>query len=284
MKKAAVKLEIDCERTTNLITEFIRTRVHVAGVNGVVVGISGGIDSTVITYLCVKALGPEKVLGVLLPESSTSSSDVNDAEDVAKILGIRSNKIYIDPLVKNVCQLLPDHIKTKSKLVIGNVKARLRMVILYALANDTRSLVIGTGNKTEIMVGYTTKFGDGACDINPIGDLYKTQVRQLAKYLGIPDDIVTKEPSAGFWPGQTDEGDLGITYDILDLILNGIERWDNVSEICRNTGIPKKEVLRVTHLIRHSEHKRQPPVVLKLSYRTSGIDWLLPQTKGKSTD
>lgn len=270
------KLKIDCPRVTSLICLFIQKRIRVAGAKGVVIGISGGIDSAVTSFLCAKALGPEAVLGVLLPESNTPVSEIKDAELVVSHLGIHSKKISIESLVKESCQLLPE--VSESKLILGNIKARLRMVVWYALANRTGSLVAGTGNKTEIMVGYSTKFGDAACDFNPIGDLYKTQVRQLAEYLGVPETIIKKPPSAGLWPGQTDEDELGISYDHLDLILTGYERWKTISEISKNLGLPKEEISRVNRLIRRSEHKRQTPVILKLSYRTSGIDWHLALT------
>ncbi|MFQ5977494.1 MAG: NAD+ synthase [Candidatus Heimdallarchaeota archaeon] len=274
MKTASDTLKIDCPRVTSLICQFIQKRFRVAGAKGVVVGISGGIDSAVTSFLCTKALGPEAVMGVLLPETNTPVSEIKDAELVVSHLGIRSKQISIESLVNESCRLLPD--AAESKLVLGNVKARLRMVLWYALANSTGSLVAGTGNKTEIMVGYSTKFGDAAYDFNPIGDLYKTQVRQLAEYLGVPKTIIKKPPSAGLWPGQTDEDELGISYDHLDMILAACERWSNISEISEELGLPEEVVSRVSRLIRRSEHKRQPPVILKLSYRTSGIDWRLP--------
>lgn len=280
MKNSSNRLTIDCSRVTDLICQFIQTRIRVASANGVVIGISGGIDSTLTAFLCKRALGPERVLGILSPETATPASDIEDAELVVRHLGIQSRQMYIDPVVQAINQLIP--VETKSLMVLGNVKARSRMIILYAFANSNGSLVVGTSNKTESMVGYSTKFGDGAYDFNPIGDLYKTQVLQLAQYLEVPEKLITKPPSAGLWPGQTDEDELGISYESLDLILSGLERWGSDTEISENIGLPEEEISRIRNLVRKSEHKRQPPVILKLSYRTSGIDWLLPLTASDS--
>ncbi|MFW9917810.1 MAG: NAD+ synthase [Candidatus Thorarchaeota archaeon] len=280
MKRSSNQLAIDCSRVTDLICQFIQARVRNAGANGVVVGISGGIDSALTAFLCKRALGSERVLGILSPETATPTADIEDAELVVRHLGIQSRQMYIDQVVQALSQLMP--VETKSLMVLGNIKARLRMIILYAFANNNGSLVVGTSNKTENMVGYSTKFGDGAYDFSPIGDLYKTQVIQLAQYVEVPENIITKPPSAGLWPGQTDEDELGISYESLDLILSGLERWGSVAEISKNTGLPEEEITRIRNSVRKSEHKRQPPVILKLSYRTSGIDWLLPLTTSDS--
>lgn len=197
------------------IIDFLQT--HLQG-KPAIIGLSGGVDSAVVTVLLVQAVGPDRVYGLLLPSAQ-------DAERLAKQLGIHIISRPINSIVQAIVQD-----QTVSQLNLGNVKARVRMTLLYLQANKVGGLVVGTGNKTELQLGYFTKYGDGGVDLLPLAGLYKTQVWQLAKELGIPDEIVTKIPSAGLWDGQTDEAELGITYPTADKILQAIEHHLDMSQ------------------------------------------------------
>lgn len=255
------------------ITAFIKRHVEAAGAKGVVLGMSGGLDSAVIGALCVRALGKSKVLAIAMPAPDSDPRDAKHAALVCKAIGIRLVTRPVGPIADGVLTALgskpPAH-------ALANAKSRARMILLYATAQTKGLLVCGTGNKSELLTGYFTKWGDGGCDLNPIGDLYKTQVRQLARHLGIPRPIIAKPPSAGLRPGQTDEGDLGVTYDELDAVLRGIELNQGLDTILRKTGLPKAKVERVQALVRKSEHKRHLPLVPKIGARTVGIDWRRP--------
>jgi len=201
------------------ITDFISHNVNEAGSSGAVIGLSGGIDSTLTAYLAVDALGAAKVLGLLLPEKViTPKQDIDDAMEIVKILGIEHKIIDISEVLCSFSSSIPDYDKY-NLLSNGNLKARTRMCILYYHANLMRRMVVGTGNKTELLLGYFTKYGDGGVDIEPIGGLYKTQVRGLSQLMGVPSHIIEKTPTAGLWQGQTDEKELGVTYEVADKIL-----------------------------------------------------------------
>jgi NAD+ synthase len=240
--------------------------VAIAKASGAVVGISGGIDSAVVAALCVRALGKAKVLGLLMPEGKPEP----EALQVVTWLGIRSRTVMIGPLVKAVAGKGP---KGCGRAALGNVKARLRMVLLYMEANRNNRLVVGTGNKSELLVGYFTKYGDGGVDIAPLGDLYKTQVRALAADIKVPESIRSLVPTAGLYPGQTDEGELGISYASLDSILMGIELRLDRERIAERAGVPVSEVDRITARVRSAVHKRHMPPIPKLGIRTIGTDW-----------
>ncbi|XRP97207.1 NAD+ synthase [Methanocaldococcus sp. 16A] len=247
------------EEIVKKITNFIKEKVEEAKANGVVVGLSGGIDSSVTAYLCVQALGKDKVLGIIMPEKNTNPRDVGHAKMVAERLGIK----YIISDITDILKAFGagGYVPTKEfdKIADGNLKARIRMCILYYFANKYNLLVAGTSNKSEIYVGYGTKHGDIACDIRPIGNLFKTEVRELAKYLGVPKEIIEKPPSAGLWEGQTDEGELGIKYETLDKILKLYEEGKSAEEISKELNIPIDDVEHVFDLIKKSEHKRTLP-------------------------
>jgi len=242
---------------TKLVT-FIRSKVQEASATGAVIGLSGGVDSTLTAYLAVEALGRENVLGLLLPEKNvTSKQDIDDAENIAKLLGIDHGVIEISGILQAFSKVIPDFDKN-NLAANGNLKARTRMCILYYHANIMHRMVIGTGNKTELLLGYFTKYGDGGVDIEPIGALYKTHVRGLARYMEVPAQIVDKTPTAGLWPGQTDEGELGVTYDIADKILSMlVDEKKDVSDIKKI--FPPESVDRLVALVRANEHKRMPP-------------------------
>ena len=232
------------------ISEWIRQKVKEAGAEGVVVGISGGVDSSVVASLAKKAVG-EKVLGVIMPCHS-EPLDEKYAWLVAEKLKIKAERVVLDSLYDRFSELLP----SGKRLALANLKARLRMATLYYFANNLNYLVVGTGNKSEISVGYFTKYGDGGCDILPLGDLLKTEVRKLARVLELPEEIINRVPSAGLWGGQTDEEEMGLRYEDLDEIISAIEAG-------KRSLTPKEVVARVKRLIEASQHKRSPVAVFK---------------------
>ncbi len=218
-------MESSNEQVCSTITRFIREEVKKRKARAVVVGISGGIDSAVTVSLVTKALGRDKVFGLVLPDSSvTPKRDTRHAVELARWLNIRYKTIELKTIRKYLLERLPNN-----KLARGNLLVRLRMSLIYYYAAILNGIVLGTGNKSEISLGYFTKYGDGAADLLPIADLYKTQVRSLAQYLSIPDEIINKESSARLWKGHTAEGELSITYDDIDLILDHLERTVPIS-------------------------------------------------------
>jgi NAD+ synthase len=253
----------DNEKTIHSIKNFIKDKLNESKTSGIVIGLSGGLDSSTTAYLCAKSLKNDHILGIIMPTFTTSSEDIEDAITVAEALNIEYEIIHVDDLIapfKDICI----HSTTKNQpefrdIANANLKARIRMMILYYHANDLNRMVVGTGNRTELLVGYFTKYGDGGVDILPIGDLYKTQVRQIAAYLGVPQEIIDKAPTAGLWAGQTDEEELGIKYDILDKLLFLLvdKKMDN-QEIAQKLQIPLEEVLRINGMVKSSEHKLKP--------------------------
>ncbi len=212
MDKCPSKLAIDVELVCDTLARFIKNQMGGTGLQRVILGLSGGIDSTLAVYLAVKALGPENVRGLIMPFRTSSPESEADALTVADELGIRTEKIEISPIVDSFLTTARD----ADKVRIGNICARVRMVLLFDRSKPNRAIVLGTGNKTEVLLGYSTLFGDSACSINPLGDLYKGQVYQLAEYVGAPQQIIDKKPTADLWPEQTDEGEMGISYYEVD--------------------------------------------------------------------
>jgi len=245
----------------DVIKSFISFRVNEAKAKGVVIGLSGGLDSAVTTKMCVEALGKEKVFCFLLPTENTPKEDTEDALEFAKSLGVKYRIINISGIVKKIASTIHNKMKKKE---MGNIHARTRMIVLYYFANKNNYLVVGSGNKTEILMGYFTKYGDGACDIMPLGDLYKTQVRELAKHLKIPEKIINKTPRAGLWKGQTDESELGIKYEILDQILYGMEKGLKNNEIVKSVGVEISEVKRIKNIVNSTKHKRKMPEIARI--------------------
>jgi len=244
------------EDDVKLITKFIRDQVEAAGAEGAVLGISGGLDSATVAFLAARALGKDRVFALLLPEvGMTPEAEVEDAREVASILKIDAKEIDISQVLRSYFAFLPA--EAAPAVVNGNLKARVRMTILYWHANLLERLVLGTGNKTEIMLGYSTKFGDAAADIFPIAGLYKDEVRDLAKRLGVPDRIIEKAPTAGLWPGQTDEEELGITYDDANAILRGLEEGRSRNNLAAEFGREKLAI--VEGRIAAGRHKRELP-------------------------
>ena len=254
---------IDHEKTVRLISSFIDEKVEESQTSGVVIGLSGGLDSSTTAYLCAKTIKNDQILGIIMPTVTTPPEDVEDAIIVAEALGIEYEIIHVDELIAPFADLC---IHTRDKknsdhqdIANANLKARIRMMVLYYHANDLNRLVVGTGNRTELLVGYFTKYGDGGVDILPIADLYKTEVRMLASKIGVPLEIINKPPTAGLWAGQTDEEELGIEYMLLDKILYLMvdENLDD-HEIARKLEIPITEVLRIKMKISNSQHKSEP--------------------------
>lgn len=235
------------------IIEFIDRKVRDANAKGVVIGLSGGLDSTTVLFLCVEALGKDKVLGVMMPSEINKKEDLDDAIQVCKKLGVKYKIIKIDPILKS----FEESLDLIDKLVKGNLMARIRMCILYYFANKEKLLVAGTGNKSEYLQGYFTLHGDIACDFLPLGNLYKKDVKKLAEELGLPRKIIEKTPTAGLWQGQTDEGELGITYEELDKILPFLEKKMSVEKIHEETKIEIEKIKKVKERMEKTEFKRK---------------------------
>jgi NAD+ synthase len=249
--------------TKNKIVEFIRSRISDSKATGAIIGLSGGIDSALTAYLTVEALGKEKVLGLMLPEKGISTkTDIDDAVEIAQILGIDHNIIEIAPVLASFSSCIPVF-DLNAKTANGNLKARTRMCILYYHANLMNRMVVGTGNKTELLLGYFTKYGDGGVDIEPIGDLYKTQVRGLSRHMGVPLGIIEKTPTAGLWPGQTDESELGVSYDMADRILTMlVDEKKTITDV--KSKFPSEIVDKLAARISSSEHKRMMPPCVEI--------------------
>jgi NAD+ synthase len=272
-----VSLKINPLFVENILTRFIRDELAKHGYKKGILGLSGGLDSTVCAYLAVSALGPRHVLGLIMPYGDSFPAEVRDAEKVGRILRIRTRTIDIAPQVDPYFAAHP----TASHILRGNKMARERMSILYDFSAREKALILGTSNKTELLIGYGTIHGDMASAINPMGDLYKTQVRQLARRLGVPAAILKKVPTAGLWSGQTDEQEIGLSYAELDEILeNLVEKRKSVREMVQS-GFKPETVKRVTEMIRNSEFKRKLPPIAKLSPRSVGHDFLYPYDWGK---
>jgi len=257
------------EDTPRILERYITDTVEHSGAKGIVLGLSGGLDSCTVLILCAKALGPKRVRCLHLPTSSTPREERRDAEAVAKKAKVELEVIPIDSAVESLGKVLGG----SDAGLKGNVKARVRMIVLYHYARKHNLLVVGTGNKSELLTGYFTKFGDGASDFNPLGDLYKTQVRELAMAIGVPSGIVKKPPTAALWKGQTDESELGISYDMLDRILLGIELGMDDKAIADAAEAPLAEVVRIRGMNASTVHKRRMGLIPKLGTRTVGNDW-----------
>jgi NAD+ synthase len=252
-----------------LLEGFLRDETRQAGFERCVVGLSGGIDSAVTATLAAAALGKEKVLAVMMPYRTSSPGSLEDARVMVDHLGIRSETVDITPMVDGYIGPTGGF----DRLRAGNIMARQRMIVLYDLSARDRALVFGTSNKTESLLGYGTLYGDMASAINPLGDLYKTQVWELAEYLGIPRRLIDKKPSADLWAGQTDEGELGFSYREVDRLLYQMIDERRSDQELEATGFAKAFIVRVRSLVRTSQFKRRPPVVAKVSHRTVNVDF-----------
>jgi NAD+ synthase len=240
------------------------------------------VDSATVAYLAARAIGPEHLLAIRMPYRTSSAASETDAMRVVDDLGCRTERVDITPMVEPMLELITGDDAHALDVRRGNVMARQRMIVLYDRSAASDALVIGTSNKTEALLGYGTLYGDMAAAIAPIGDLYKTQLRAVARELGVPEEIVTKPPSADLWPGQTDEGELGRSYDALDRALYALvdRRW--TIDRCVAAGLPRDLVEWVSQRVAQMEFKRQVPPVAKLSLRTPGFDHLYPRRRPSS--
>jgi NAD+ synthase len=268
-----------------VIGEFIRGQLEQAGFDRAVLGLSGGIDSAVVASLVAEAIGADRLLAVMMPYRTSSPASRVDAESVVAALGCAGDLVDISPMVDGYfgAEAEPGAAGseglTATPLRRGNFAARMRMAILYDRSVTWSGLVVGTGNKTETLIGYTTLFGDSACAFNPIGDLYKSQVRQLAVALGVPDAIVRKAPTADLWPGQTDEIEGGFSYPVLDrLLFWRVDKRRSLEEMAE-LGFDGTLVERVDRMVAGAEFKRQVPPIAKLGPRTAGVDYLYPRRR-----
>ena len=270
LEETMIDITIDTDLVRSKLTAFIREEVAKAGFSKLVVGLSGGIDSTLACYLGVEALGAENVLGVRMPYNTSSAESLEHAQMVIDALGIQSLTIPITDMVEPLFALVPD-MDGKRK---GNVMARERMIVIFDQSAAFNGLVLGTGNKTEYLLGYTTLYGDSANALNPLGDLYKTQVRQLSRAMGVPEVIISKPPSADLWVGQTDEGELGFTYADVDQVLHLLVDERATPEECIAGGFPRAFVQDVINRVRKSHFKRILPPIAKLDDRENNYDFL----------
>ena len=269
------ELAIDTDVARRVIGQFIRGQLRQAGFERAVLGLSGGIDSALVAYLVAEAIGAERLLCGSMPYRTSSEASRTDAAVVVADLGCAFETVDISPMVDGFYAAQPD----ASPLRRGNFMARQRMAVLYDRSVTWTGLVVGTGNKTESLIGYTTLFGDNACAFNPIGDLYKSQVRQVAAAIGVPAAIIRKPPSADLWPGQTDESEAGFSYPVLDRLLFWRVDKRRSDEEMAALGFDPALVARVDRMIATSEFKRQVPPIAKLGPRTAGVDYLYPRRR-----
>lgn len=265
-----VDLTINTELARKILTGFIHSEITRAGFSRAVVGLSGGVDSSLACFLAAEALGPENVLAVRMPYKTSSPDSMEDAQRVIDASGVQSVTVSVTEMADALIDQFPDMDQVRR----GNIMARARMIVLYDQSAATKGLVVGTGNKTEILLGYTTLYGDAACALNPNGDLYKTQIRQLARAVGVPQDIVEKPPSADLWKGQTDEGELGFTYADVDQLLYLLVDERYKPEECVEAGFDESFVREVIRRMKNNQFKRVMPPVAKLSNRTTNYDFL----------
>jgi len=271
--------QIEPALAIEVIVGFIREQMTQAGFERLVVGLSGGVDSATVAFLAARAMGAENLLAVRMPYRTSSAASETDAMRVVTALGCRTERVDIMPMVEPMLALIADDDPDALKVRRGNVMARQRMIVVYDRSAADDALVIGTSNKTEALLGYGTLHGDMAAALAPIGDLYKTQLRAVATELGVPPEVIAKTPSADLWPGQTDEEELGRSYDMLDRALYALvdRRW--TVDRCVRAGLPRDLVEWVDRRVARMEFKRQLPPTAKLSLRTPGFDHLYPRRR-----
>jgi len=263
-------LTINTDLARQILTGFIHSEITRTGFSRAVIGLSGGIDSALSCYLAAEALGPKNVLAIRMPYKASSRESLEHAQLVIEATGVQSMTVEITDMVDPLIAKFPEMDHQRK----GNIMARTRMIILYDQSSAFKGLVVGTSNKTEILLGYSTLFGDSACALNPIGDLYKAQVRQLSRALDIPSIIIDKAPSADLWAGQTDEDELGFTYEDVDQLFYLLIDQRYTPEECVETGFPENFVQSVVSRVRRNHFKRILPPIAKLSNRTIGYDYL----------
>ena len=262
-------LHLNYALVEDILLAFIRNEISKFGFRSAVLGLSGGIDSAVVCELAAKALGPENVLAVLMPYRKSSPESIRHARMMVERTGVQSEQVEISSAVEVFFESVPD----AGKLRMGNVMSRTRMLYLYDISARDNRLVVGTSNKTELLLGYGTLFGDMASAVNPIGDLYKTQIWGLARHLQLPEEIVEKTPSADLWEGQSDEEDLGFGYEEVDLLLYMMLEKRMSKEAIVGEGIDESFYDTVRKMVVKNQYKRMMPVIAKISARTPGIDF-----------
>lgn len=263
LKTCPKELLFDPQEARMILREFLTVEFRNAGFSNAVLGISGGVDSAVVAYLAAEALGKDNVLGVLLPYRTSDPKNIADAQLVVERLGIRSEFVDISPMVDAYCE----RYAVTDVQRRGNIMARMRMVILYDLSARERALVLGTSNKSEILVGYGTIYGDLACAVNPLGDLYKSQVWLLAEALGVPQQIIEKPPTADLWKGQTDEGELGLKYSELDRVLYYMFDKKMTDEQLVEQGFPLELVRTIRTRHEKNKFKTHLPIIARVADR-----------------
>ena len=274
------ELAIDTDAARRIIREFIRAQLRQAGFGKALLGLSGGIDSALVAYLVAEAIEPANLLAVLMPYRTSAPDSRAHAEAVVSRLGCASQLVDVSDIVDAYFEA--GERAGATPLRRGNFMARARMTVLYDQSVTWNGLVVGTGNKTETLIGYSTLWGDSASAFNPIGDLYKSQIRQLAAAMGVPDEVIRKAPSADLWPGQTDEAEVGFSYAQVDRILfRLVDRRLSIDEVIAD-GFDRQLVERVDRLVAGSEFKRQVPPIAKIGPRTAGIDYLYPRRRPRS--
>lgn len=263
------ELDVQPDLVVEILVRFLRSEAGKFGFERGLLGLSGGIDSALSAALAARAFGADNVLGVILPYRTSDPASEGDAREVAEHLGIVTRRIDISAMADGYLE----EVRTEDRLRRGNVMARCRMIALYDLSVEWRGLVIGTSNKTEVLLGYSTQFGDYASALNPLGDLYKHQVRQLTRHLGLPSSVIEKAPSADLFEGQTDEGELGFTYEEADRLLYLLVDQRYGVEQLVEAGFEREFVQRVVSRVAGNQYKRLPPVIAKLSNRTINHDF-----------
>ncbi|ABP94891.1 NH(3)-dependent NAD(+) synthetase [Metallosphaera sedula] len=253
-------LDLDYGKVTDYLVNKLRDYIRDSGKKGGVVGVSGGIDSAVTATLLSRAT--QNFYFLIMPSNSTPQQDLEDALHLTEMLNGKDKRTIIS--IDNIVENFSNVVNTRDKLIVGNIKARTRMILLYAFAQKMDYLVIGTGDKSELLLGYFTKYGDGGVDVLPIGDLFKTQVRKLGEYLKLPSRIVSKPSSPALWEGQTAEGELGVSYEVVDPILYLLEKGKGDLEITSELGVNLNLVRRIRTMVERSRHKRLPPEIFKL--------------------
>ncbi|MBR8701199.1 NH(3)-dependent NAD(+) synthetase [Fusobacterium sp. DD29] len=270
------KFSIDLNVLEDVIVDFLREEAGRVGFKKVVLGLSGGIDSALVAFLAAKAFGPENVLGIMMPYKSSSKESVEHAKLVIEKTGIRSKTVEITPMVEAYFAMNPD----MDSLRKGNKMARERMSILFDHSAAERALVLGTSNKTEVLLGYSTQFGDSAAALEPIGDLYKTVVWDLSRHMGVPSELIDKKPSADLWEGQTDEQDLGYSYKMADEILYRLLEERKTPEEISEEGFDIALIKKIIKRVKMMQYKRVMPVTAKVTDRTPGLDFKYPRDWG----